>query len=89
MASSGTGAMEAAVANLLSPGDKAIAVNAGKFGERWCDLCKAYGGAELIELDVEWGGKYVRSEEIKKSTRRKSRYKGSFYNSLRNFYRSC
>jgi aspartate aminotransferase-like enzyme len=65
MASSGTGAMEAAVANLLSPGDKAIAVNAGKFGERWCDLCKAYG-AELIELDVEWG-KYVRSEEIKKA----------------------
>jgi len=57
--------MEAAVANLLSPGDKAIAVNAGKFGERWCDLCKAYG-AELIELDVEWG-KYVRSEEIKKA----------------------
>jgi len=63
IASSGTGAMEAAVANLLSRGDKAIAVNGGKFGERWCELCEAYG-AELVELDVEWG-KYVRAEEIK------------------------
>lgn len=51
---SGTGGMEAAVANLLSPGDKAICVNGGKFGERWGDLCRAYG-AEPIEIKVEWG----------------------------------
>ena len=40
---SGTGAMEAAVANLTSPGDKVLVVTAGKFGERWESLAKAYG----------------------------------------------
>jgi aspartate aminotransferase-like enzyme len=40
---SGTGAMEAAVANLTSPGDKVLVVTAGKFGERWEGLAKAYG----------------------------------------------
>lgn len=64
LSSSGTGAMEAAVANLVSPGDKVIAVNGGKFGERWCELCNTYG-ANLIQIDVEWG-KYLRPEEIKK-----------------------
>jgi aspartate aminotransferase-like enzyme len=43
LASSGTGAMEAAVSNLTSPGDKVVVVTAGKFGERWRDLGKAYG----------------------------------------------
>jgi aspartate aminotransferase-like enzyme len=52
--SSGTGAMEAAVCNLLSPGDKAICVQGGKFGERWTELCKAYGITPLV-IDVEWG----------------------------------
>jgi aspartate aminotransferase-like enzyme len=41
-ASSGTGAMEGAVVNLLSQGDQALIVTAGKFGERWAQLCKAY-----------------------------------------------
>ena len=41
--SSGTGAMEASVVNVLSPGDKAIVVQGGKFGERVGELCKAYG----------------------------------------------
>ena len=40
--SSGSGAMEGAVVNLLSPGDQALVVSAGKFGERWVQLCKAY-----------------------------------------------
>ena len=52
--SSGTGAMEGAVSNLLSRGDKAIAVRGGKFGERWGEICKAYG-IEFIAIDVEWG----------------------------------
>lgn len=52
--SSGTGAMEAAVANLLSPGEKAITVQGGKFGERWTEICKAYG-IVAIPIDVEWG----------------------------------
>lgn len=53
-ASSGTGAMEAAVVNILSPGDKAIVVRGGKFGERFDEICKAYG-IETIPIDVEWG----------------------------------
>lgn len=53
-ASSGTGAMEASVVNLLSAGDKAITVEGGKFGERWTELCKAYG-AQPIVIKVENG----------------------------------
>ncbi len=52
--SSGTGAMEGAVSNILSKGDKAIVVRGGKFGERWGEICKAYG-IEFIPVDVEWG----------------------------------
>jgi aspartate aminotransferase-like enzyme len=43
LASSGTGAMEGAVSNLTSPGDKVLVLTAGKFGERWRDLGKAFG----------------------------------------------
>ncbi len=50
----GTAAMEAAVANTLSPGEKAIVVRGGKFGERWAELCDAYG-VEAVCIDVEWG----------------------------------
>ena len=61
--SSGTGAMEGAVSNLLSKGDKAIVVRGGKFGERWGEICKAYG-IESIPIDVEWG-KAVDPKKIK------------------------
>jgi len=65
MASSGTGAMEASVVSFLSSGDKVVVVEAGKFGERWTELCKAYGiQAQVIK--VEWG-KSVLPEEIKKA----------------------
>jgi len=53
-ASSGTGAMEGAVTNMLSPGDKAICIRSGKFGERWTNICKAYG-VEAINIDLPWG----------------------------------
>ncbi|MGA9062871.1 MAG: alanine--glyoxylate aminotransferase family protein [Terracidiphilus sp.] len=43
LACSGTGAMEASVSNLTSPGDKVLVLTAGKFGERWVDLAKAFG----------------------------------------------
>ena len=43
LACSGTGAMEAAVVNTLSAGDKVVVVRAGKFGDRWLDLAHAYG----------------------------------------------
>ena len=61
LTSSGTGAMEAAVVNLLSPGDKVLTINAGKFGERWGNLCKAYGIA-YKEIVVEWGKDYTKAE---------------------------
>ena len=41
-AASGTGAMDGAVSNLFSRGDKVIVCSAGKFGERWVDIAKAY-----------------------------------------------
>ena len=43
LSSSGTGAMEAAVSNLTSPGDRVLVLTAGKFGERWTSLAKAFG----------------------------------------------
>lgn len=62
LCSSGTGAMEASVANLLSAGDTAITVEAGKFGERWTELCKAYSVTPEV-IKVEWG-KSVSPKEI-------------------------
>lgn len=54
LAATGTGGMESAVTNFLSPGDKAIYVNGGKFGERWGKICAAYG-VQTVEVKVEWG----------------------------------
>ena len=54
LASSGTGAMEASVSNLLSAGDKAITVEGGKFGERWTELCQAFGIKANV-VKVPWG----------------------------------
>jgi len=52
LAASGTGGMEAAVANCFSPGDRVLVCVGGKFGERFGELCKAYGiQAELYEYD--------------------------------------
>ncbi len=53
-ASSGTGAMEASVSNLFSRGDKVIVCSAGKFGERWAEITKAYG-LEVNVLKAEYG----------------------------------
>lgn len=60
--SSGTGAMEGAISNILSKGDKALVIRGGKFGERWGEICKAYG-IEFVPIDVEWG-KAVDPEQI-------------------------
>ncbi|NDY42920.1 alanine--glyoxylate aminotransferase family protein [Dissulfurirhabdus thermomarina] len=54
LASSGTGGMEASVANLCAPGDTAVVVRGGKFGERWAELCEAYG-VRAVNVDVAWG----------------------------------
>jgi aspartate aminotransferase-like enzyme len=52
--SSGTGAMESAVANISSPGDRVLVVSAGHFGERWIELAERYG-CDVAPLRYEWG----------------------------------
>jgi aspartate aminotransferase-like enzyme len=54
LACSGTGAMEAAVANTLSAGDTVAVVKAGKFGERWIEIARAYG-LRVIEMSAPFG----------------------------------
>ena len=54
LASSGTGAMEASVSNLTSPGDPVLVLTAGKFGERWRDLTQAYG-CQVEVLSAPYG----------------------------------
>jgi len=54
LACSGTGAMEASVSNLTSPGEKVLVLTAGKFGERWTGLAKAFG-CNVDVLSVPYG----------------------------------
>jgi aspartate aminotransferase-like enzyme len=54
LVASGTGAMEASVSNLFSPGDRVIVCSAGKFGERWVEIAKAYG-LDAVVLQAEYG----------------------------------
>jgi serine---pyruvate transaminase len=55
-ASSGSGGMESAVANLVRPGQPALVASCGKFGERWAELCAAFG-ADLVHHDAGWGSR--------------------------------
>ena len=55
-AATGTGAMESAVANLVVAGEPAAVASCGKFGQRWAELCDAYG-ADTTHLEFEWGEK--------------------------------
>ncbi len=61
LASSGTGAMEASVTNLHSPGDEVLTVSGGKFGARWGLIAKAYGLKPTI-IDIEWGSAVAPSQ---------------------------
>jgi aspartate aminotransferase-like enzyme len=54
-AGSGTAMMEAALVNVLSPGDAILIVVAGQFGDRFVSIAKAFG-ASIDTIDVEWGG---------------------------------
>ncbi len=65
LTSSGTGALEAAVVNCLPPGSKAICLIAGRFGERWRNLCKAFG-VEPISVTVPYG-QAVQPEQLAKA----------------------
>ncbi len=61
LTSSGSGAMETAVVNTLSAGDKVICLNGGKFGERWGKICRAYG-IEVKEIVLEWGEPFTKEQ---------------------------
>lgn len=54
LTASGTGAMEAAVVNLFSQGDRVAVIRGGKFGGRWAEICVAYG-VQVVPIDVDWG----------------------------------
>src|SRR5262245_65235385 len=63
LSASGSGAIEAAVSNLTSPGDKVLVLSAGKFGERWRDLAKAFGcSVELVSAPY---GETVAAAEVR------------------------
>ncbi|HQQ55833.1 MAG TPA: alanine--glyoxylate aminotransferase family protein [Mesotoga sp.] len=58
LASSGTGAMEMALTNIVNPGEKIIVCTVGKFGERWQEIAKAIG-AEIVLVSGEYGDFYT------------------------------
>src|ERR1039457_193617 len=75
-AASGTGAMDAAVSNLFSKGDKVIVCVAGKFGERWSDIVKAYGlDANVITVPY---GQVVKPAQVEAALRAEPAAKGVF-----------
>ncbi|MBC8357621.1 MAG: alanine--glyoxylate aminotransferase family protein [Candidatus Aminicenantes bacterium] len=63
LTASGTGAMETAVISTLCAGDKVITINGGKFGERWGQICQAYG-VEVKEIILEWGEPYSKEQLV-------------------------
>jgi aspartate aminotransferase-like enzyme len=71
LSSSGTGAMEAAVSNLTSPGDRVLVLSAGKFGERWVSLAKAFG-CPVDVVSKPYGETFTR-DEIKAELRLETR----------------
>lgn len=74
LSSSGTGAMEAAIINLFSPGDKVIACHSGKFGERFSDIAKAFG-LNVIDVTNEYGV-VVSADDVKKALEQHKDAKG-------------
>jgi aspartate aminotransferase-like enzyme len=75
LVASGTGAMEASVSNFFSRGDKVIVCSAGKFGERWAEITKAYG-LDATVLTKEYGD-VVSAQEVA-DTLKKGSFKGVF-----------
>ncbi len=67
LTSSGTGGMEAAIVNTLSPGDRVLSISNGFFAERFRDIAEQYG-AEVIRLNFEWG-KAVAPDALDKALR--------------------
>jgi len=71
LSSSGTGAMEASVSNLTSPGDRVLVLTAGKFGERWVSLAKAFG-CDVDVVSAPYGQTFD-LEEVRKALKIETR----------------
>jgi len=76
LVASGTGAMEASVANLFSPGDRVIVCTAGKFGERWVEIVKAFG-LDAVVLQEEYGSS-VSAQRLADSLKSEKNVRGVF-----------
>lgn len=76
MVASGTGLMDASVSNLFSKGDKVIVCSAGKFGERWVEIAKAYG-LDVTVLKAEYGDR-VSPERVAEALAAEPAIKGVF-----------
>ena len=76
LASSGTGGMESTFVSLFSPGDTVVAVNGGKFGERWVNMPRTFG-LQAVEVLVEWG-KAPTPEQILRSLRAHAKAKAVY-----------
>jgi len=76
LSSSGTGAMESAVANLISPQDDVLVASCGNFGDRWEKICKIYK-ANVTKIDAEWGTA-VNPQEIKDKLEKNRNIKAVF-----------
>jgi aspartate aminotransferase-like enzyme len=75
-AASGTGSMDATVSNLFSKGDKVIVCSAGKFGERWAEIAKAYGlNASVLTVPY---GQVVAPAQVERALAQDSEIKGVF-----------
>ncbi|MDP3111742.1 MAG: alanine--glyoxylate aminotransferase family protein [Thermodesulfovibrionales bacterium] len=74
--STGTGGMVGSVNNFFSPGDKALVINAGNFGERWTKICKAYN-LSVEEMNIDWGYA-VKPEDVEKALKKDPSIKGVF-----------
>jgi aspartate aminotransferase-like enzyme len=76
LSSTGTGGMVGAVNNFFNHGDRVLVINAGKFGERWTKICRAYG-LKVEEITVEWGYA-VKPEIVKDRLKKNHGIKGVF-----------
>jgi len=74
LTSSGTGSMEAAIVNFLSPGDKVLSVSIGVFGDRFATIAQQFG-AEVVSLSSEWG-KAADPEEVRQALKDNQRQPG-------------
>jgi len=74
--SSGTGAMEAAVANTTSAGDRVLVVSVGYFGERFKTMCKQFG-CDVVSIDYEWG-QVAKAEDVDKKLQKDPSIKAVF-----------